>query len=90
MLLRCCWRFADGLGDCLLPVEFLPSALDLFRTVRETTFQILQVMTDEDWKRAGWHPEHGLYTATLWLQIYAEHGHNHAAQIRRLRTALSH
>src|SRR6266850_5645454 len=29
-------------------------ALELFRTVRETTLQLMQVMSDEDWKRAGW------------------------------------
>jgi hypothetical protein len=64
-------------------------ALALFRNVRETSAQLLRVMGDEDWKRAGWHPEHGLYTATLWLQIYADHAHNHAQQIRRLREALA-
>ena len=63
-------------------------ALELFRSVRDTTVQLLRVMSDDDWKRAGWHPEHGLYTATLWLQIYAVHAHNHAQQIRRLREAL--
>jgi hypothetical protein len=64
-------------------------ALELFRSVRDTTVQLLRVMSDDDWKRAGWHPEHGLYTATLWLQIYAVHAHNHAQQIRRLREALA-
>jgi len=63
-------------------------ALEMFRTARTTTHQLLTVMTDEDWTRAGWHAEHGLYTATVWLQIYAVHAHNHAAQIRRLREAL--
>jgi hypothetical protein len=63
-------------------------ALAAFRAARETTAQLLRVMSDEDWKRAGWHPEHGLYTATLWLQIYAAHAHNHAQQIQRLREAL--
>jgi hypothetical protein len=45
-------------------------------------------MSDEDWKRPGWHTEHGLYTAEMWLDIYSVHAHNHAAQIRRLREAL--
>lgn len=64
-------------------------ALEMFRTARATSRQILDVMSDEDWRRAGWHPEHGLYTATLWLQIYAAHAHNHAQQIRRLRESLA-
>jgi hypothetical protein len=64
-------------------------ALELFRAVRATTSQLLPEMSDEDWKRAGWHTESGLYTATTWLQIYAVHAHNHAAQIARLKAALT-
>ncbi len=63
-------------------------ALDAFRAARETTLQLIEAMTDEDWKLKGWHTEHGVYTADLWLEIYAVHAHNHAAQIRRLREAL--
>ena len=64
-------------------------ALDQFRAVRATTTQLLGAMSDEDWKRPGWHTEHGLYTAETWLDIYSVHAHNHAAQIRRLREALN-
>ena len=63
-------------------------ALDQFRAVRATTTQLLGAMSDEDWKRPGWHTEHGLYTAETWLDIYSVHAHNHAAQIRRLRETL--
>ncbi len=44
-------------------------------------------MSDADWSRAGTHSESGRYTAEDWLRIYADHAHNHAAQIRRLREA---
>jgi hypothetical protein len=64
-------------------------ALELFRAVRATTAQLLPELTDEDWQRAGWHTEHGLYTPTTWLQIYAVHAHNHAGQIARLKAALA-
>jgi hypothetical protein len=70
-------------------VRDMAPALDLFRASRATSAQLLRLMSDEDWKRAGWHPEHGAYTATKWLQIYATHAHNHAQQIRRLREALA-
>jgi len=70
-------------------VRDMAPALDLFRASRSTSAQLLRLMSDEDWKRPGWHPEHGVYTATLWLQIYAAHAHNHALQIRRLREALA-
>ena len=67
----------------------LAPALDAFRAARATTSQLLTMMTDDDWKREGTHTESGRYTAEDWLKIYAAHAHNHAAQIRRLRVALS-
>jgi len=63
-------------------------ALEAFRAARATTAQIMDAMTLEDWSREGSHSEHGRYTATDWLKIYAAHAHNHAEQIRRLRAAL--
>lgn len=63
-------------------------ALEAFRGARSTTAQLLAHMSDEDWAREGTHPEHPRYTADNWLEIYAAHAHNHAAQIRRLREAL--
>ncbi|MCA1567220.1 MAG: DinB family protein [Acidobacteria bacterium] len=64
-------------------------ALDAFRAARSTTAQLLAQMSDEDWAREGTHPDHARYTTDNWLEIYAAHAHNHAAQIRRLREALS-
>lgn len=64
-------------------------ALEAFRSARATTMQLLTLMTDADWQRAGTHTESGRYSAEDWLRIYADHAHNHAAQIRRLRDALS-
>jgi hypothetical protein len=63
-------------------------ALDAFRSARANTAQLLDSMTEEDWKREGTHSESGSYTAEDWLTIYAEHAHNHAAQILRLRERL--
>jgi len=70
-------------------VRDMAPALEQFRATRTGCAQLLKLMSDEDWKRGGWHPEHGPYSATLWLQIYAAHAHNHAQQIRRLREALA-
>jgi hypothetical protein len=64
-------------------------ALDAFRGARATTAQLFDLMDEDDWKREGTHSESGAYTAEDWLQIYAAHAHNHAAQIRRLREALA-
>lgn len=62
-------------------------SLEAFRFARECTADILDRMTDADWSREGTHSEHGRYPVTRWLEIYAEHAHNHAAQIRRARSA---
>jgi hypothetical protein len=63
-------------------------ALEAFRAARATTVQILKTMSEEDWQRQGWHSESGAYSTEKWLRIYAEHAHNHAGQIRRLRDKL--
>jgi hypothetical protein len=63
-------------------------ALEAFRCARETTMQLLPLLSEEDWQRSGTHTESGRYTMEDWLRIYAAHAHNHAAQIRRLRDAL--
>ena len=44
-------------------------------------------MTDADWLREGTHTEVGRYGAERWLEIYAEHAHRHARQIRVARDA---
>jgi hypothetical protein len=64
-------------------------ALEAFRAARATTAQLLERMTEEDWRREGTHTEIGRYTAEDWLQIYAAHAHGHADQIHRLRQKLS-
>ena len=67
------------------PIE---PALAAFRAARETTAQLLDGMTEAEWRRLGWHTESGPYHSEAWLEIYAAHAHGHAAQIRRLREAL--
>jgi hypothetical protein len=64
-------------------------ALDAFRSARATAAQLFEFMSDADWHREGTHSESGSYSVEGWLTIYASHAHNHAAQIRRLRAALT-
>ena len=63
----------------------LKPALEALRAARATTVQILNDMNEEDWQRQGWHSESGAYSAEKWLRIYADHAHNHATQITRLK-----
>src|SRR6202521_958586 len=64
------------------PIE--PS-LEAMRWARESTAQILDRLTEEDWRRAGTHSESGPYSVEDWLTVYANHGHDHAKQIERTR-----
>ena len=64
-------------------------ALEAFRYARQSTMQVIELMSDDDWQRAGTHSESGRYTTEDWLRIYAAHAHDHAAQIRRLREVLA-
>jgi hypothetical protein len=61
----------------------IASSLEAFRWARVSTAEILDRLTDADWARAGTHSESGPYSVTRWLEIYADHGHKHADQIRR-------
>ena len=64
------------------PIE--PS-LEAMRWARESTAQILERLSEDDWRRSGTHSESGPYSVEGWLQIYAKHGHDHAEQIKRSR-----
>ena len=64
------------------PIE---SSLEALKIVRRTTGEILDRLTEAEWKREGTHSEHGRYTVEKWLEIYAAHAHNHAQQIRMAR-----
>jgi hypothetical protein len=74
--------WAKALFYDVRPIE--PS-LEAFRLARETTLAILEHVSEADWTREGWHSESGPYTPERWLEIYAAHASEHAAQIRRAR-----
>lgn len=62
-------------------------SLEAFRYARETTAEILDRMSAAEWAREGTHSEHGRYPVERWLEIYADHAHNHAQQIQLARGA---
>src|SRR5262245_54430198 len=63
------------------------ASLDAFAAARRTTAELLDRMTDAEWKREGSHSEVGRYTPEKWLEIYAVHAHAHAEQILVARNA---
>jgi hypothetical protein len=65
----------------------IASSLLAFQAARSCTGDLLDRMTDADFAKTGTHPEHGSYGVDRWLEIYAEHAHKHAGQIRRARAS---
>ena len=63
----------------------IATSLLAFQAARLSTGDLLDRMTDADFAKKGTHPEHGTYGVDRWLEIYAEHAHKHADQIRRAR-----
>jgi len=61
------------------------TSLELFKYVRLSTAELLDRLDEADWVREGTHTESGRYTVETWLNIYAEHAHRHARQIREAR-----
>lgn len=61
----------------------ISASLDAIRAARASTAEILDRLEEAEWQRSGRHPEHASYTVDDWLRIYAEHCHEHAAQILR-------
>jgi hypothetical protein len=65
----------------------IATSLEAFRFARETTGEILDRLSDAQFRRSGTHTESGQYGVEQWLEIYSNHAHNHAEQIRRARSS---
>ena len=65
----------------------IDASLEALKAARNTTAEILERLTDEEWAREGTHSEIGRYTVDKWLEIYAEHAHQHARQIAVARAS---
>jgi DinB superfamily len=65
----------------------IAASLLAFHAARSSTAELLDRLTESDWTREGTHPEHARYGVERWLEVYADHAHNHADQIRRARAS---
>ena len=65
----------------------IAASMAAFQMARETTAEILDRMSEVEWRREGTHSESGRYTVERWLEIYADHAHKHAEQIARARAS---
>jgi len=61
------------------------ASLDALRASRASTAEILDRLSETEWGRTGTHSESGSYSVEAWLETYAAHAHEHAAQIRHAR-----
>ena len=58
-----------------------------FQASRSSTAELLDCLSDADFAKEGTHPEHPRYGVERWLEVYADHAHNHADQIKRARAS---
>jgi hypothetical protein len=59
----------------------IDASLKAVRASRMTSLSILECLTDAEWSRSGTHSDSGPYSVQTWLEIYADHCHDHAKQI---------
>jgi hypothetical protein len=74
--------WAKALDYAERPIE--PS-LAVFRAVRAASSDLLSRLDQAAFVRSGTHTESGAYSVDTWLEIYAAHAHDHAAQISSAR-----
>jgi len=72
--------FAARLHYTARPVE---ASLRALEASRASTAELLDLLDEAEWARAGTHTETGAYGVTDWLRTYAAHAHDHAEQIRK-------
>ena len=63
----------------------IAEAVAVTHAVRAASLSLLESLTPQEWERHGIHSESGAYSVDRWLEIYASHPHEHAAQIRAAR-----
>lgn len=61
----------------------IASSLAVVAAVRTASLELLRALTPDEWARTGTHSDSGPYSVDRWLEIYTEHTHEHADQIRR-------
>ena len=61
----------------------IDAALELFRVLRATTYELIRALPESVWANTIEHPENGTMTLDDWLDTYEAHVPVHIAQIRR-------
>jgi hypothetical protein len=64
------------------------ASLELFRSSRAATVEMMGCLSETEWLREGTHTDIGRFGLDTWLRIYAPHAHGHAQQILLARKSL--
>ena len=63
-------RWAEALDYQLQSPD---AALELFRVLRQKSYDLIRNLPAEVWSHGAYHPEHGDMTLDDWLNIYERH-----------------
>jgi hypothetical protein len=64
------------------PIDYSLAAMT---AARNSSAELLERLTDEEWTRVGTHTEFGAFGLIDWLESYTSHPYDHAAQIAESR-----
>ena len=73
------WAESSKLG---YKSEDVQSSLEVFKAVRQASYELIKKLSEEDLEIEGTHSESGAYSVGKWIKTYTNHPLDHANQIR--------
>jgi len=73
------WAESSKLG---YKSEDVQSSLEVFKAVRQASFELIKRLSEKDLEIEGTHSESGAYSVGKWIKTYTNHPLDHANQIR--------
>ncbi|MBT3389428.1 MAG: hypothetical protein HN413_03375 [Chloroflexi bacterium] len=62
----------------------IDTSLELFRWLRQASYELIRDLPDEVWAHENYHPENGMMTMDDWLDTYESHVNDHTAQMEEI------
>ena len=73
------WAESSKLG---YKSEDVQSSLEVFKAVRQASYELIKRLSEKDLEIEGTHSESGAYSVGKWIKTYTNHPSDHANQIR--------
>ena len=73
------WAESSKLG---YKSEDIKSAIEVFKAVRQASYELIKRLSEKDLEIEGTHSESGAYSVGKWIKTYTNHPLDHANQIR--------